>query len=234
MSNATTNSATASSAHASSAHASGQPSAASQPSSSSSALLTSANVRPPAGIANVFAHGWQIDLAGVALCAILSVGAYFAGWQPLENSRAAEEARASALSLAREQVGALSLSSRSVRGQLTKAQTAIAKVDVPLQPVATVNTRMAELTTLAAECGLDVQYTQMGAVTSNNRYAQVPIQLSGAGTYRTCALFLHRLRERFGDTGMKSFEIAAMPSASSNVTSFNFQLVWYVQPTNAR
>jgi Tfp pilus assembly protein PilO len=168
------------------------------------------------------------------MCAMLSVGAYFTGWQPLENSRAAEDARASALSLAREQVSTLSVTSRSLRGQLTKVQAAVAKIDVPLQPVAAVNTRMAELTSLAGECGLDVQYTQMGAVTSNNRYGQVPIQLSGAGTYRTCALFLHRLRERFADTGMKSFEIAATPSASSNVTSFNFQLVWYVQPTNAR
>lgn len=207
---------------------------ASAPASESSSLLTPSVVRPPAGIASVFKHGWQIDLAGVALCAILSVGAYFAGWQPLENSRAAEEARASALALAREQVGALNLTSRSVRSQLTKVQAAIARIDVPLQPVAVVNERMAELTSLAGECGLDVQYTQMGTVTSNSRYGQVPIQLSGAGTYRTCALFMHRLRERFGDTGVKSFEIAATPSASSNVTSFNFQLVWYVQPTNAR
>jgi Tfp pilus assembly protein PilO len=199
---------------------------------SATADAPSAAAAPPKGIAAVFVHAWQIDAVGLALCALLTAGAYFAGWQPLQNNRAAEEAREAALGLAKAQVAALSANSRAVRTQLTNAQAALAKLEIPLQPASSVNQRMAELTALAGECGLDVQYAQTGAVTSNPRIAQLPIQLSGAGTYRTCALFLHRLRERFPDTGIKTFDIAAPPSESSVVSSFNFQLVWYVQPTS--
>jgi Tfp pilus assembly protein PilO len=188
---------------------------------------------PHRSAATFFAHAWQIDAAGVALCALLTAGAYFAAWQPLQNGRAAGEAREAALSLARAQASALSANSRAVRTQLTNAQAAVARFEIPLQPASMVNQRMAELTSLANECGLDVQYAQTGAVTSNPRYAQLPIQLSGAGTYRTCAQFLHRLRERFPDTGIKCLDVAATPSESSTVTSFDFQLVWYVQPTTA-
>jgi len=193
-----------------------------------------AAVAPHRTAATFFTHAWQIDAAGLVLCAVMTAAAYFAAWQPLQNGRAAAEARDAALGLARAQAAALSANSRTVRAQLANAQAAVAKFEIPLQPASGVNQRMAELTALANECGLDVQNAQTGAVNSNPRYGQLPIQLSGAGTYRTCAQFLHRLRERFPDTGIKCLDVAATPSDSSTVTSFDFQLVWYVQPTTSR
>jgi Tfp pilus assembly protein PilO len=164
---------------------------------------------------------------------MLTAGAYFAAVAPAMQQRDAEAASRVALAEAREQVSRLASSARSIRTQLTNAQTTLARIEIPLDSAAAINARLAKLSELALQCGLDVQYTRTGAVSqaASQRFARLPIQLAGTGNYRACATFLHRLRSEFPDTGMKTFDLSTAPGDASGTISFSFELVWYVQPT---
>lgn len=184
-------------------------------------------------LAGCFTHAWQIDLTGLAVCALLTAGAYFAAVAPAMDRRDADAASRVALADARDRVTGLSSSVRTTRTQLTDAQATLAKVEIPLQSATTINARLAALAELAVQCGLDVQHTQTGAlsVAESKRFARLPIQLAGAGSYRACETFLHRLAQQFPDTGMKSFTLDGSPATESSTTpvSFGCELIWYVQ-----
>lgn len=176
------------------------------------------------------AANWQIDGAALALCLLLSCGAYFAAVGPMLASRDDRAAHSLALTETRDQATRMVADTRAIRTLLNNAQTDLAKIEIPLQTPAAVNQRLAELTGLAGECGLEVQAMQPGTLVNSQRYAQLPIQVSGTGSYRTCMKFLHSLRQRFPDTAMKAFELSASPTEPNTPTSFNFQLAWFVQP----
>jgi Tfp pilus assembly protein PilO len=185
-----------------------------------------------AGAANL-STTWQIDAAAVGLCMLLSAGAYFAAIGPMLSSRDDRSAREASLVETKDQATRMVADARLIRAQLNHAQIALAKIEIPLQSATAVNQRLAELTALAGECGLEVQAVQPGAILSSQRYALLPIQVSGTGTYRTCTKFLHRLGEKFPDTAMRAFELSANPAEPATPASFNFQLSWYVQPSNS-
>jgi Tfp pilus assembly protein PilO len=138
-------------------------------------------------------------------------------------------ARDESLRAAIEQASSLVSTTRGLRTQLTSAQTALAQIDIPLQPATSINLRVAELTTLAGECKLEMDAIQPGTITHSPRFGEIPIQISGRGTYRTMADFLHRLRRQFPDTAIRAFELSATPEDPNALASFNVRLVWYVQ-----
>ena len=136
----------------------------------------------------------RIDIAGIAACLILTAAAYFLGAVPLMAGRDERAARETALAEAREQANSLLVNTRGLRTQLSAAQIALSTIEIPLQPATSINQRIAELTALAGECKLEMQSIQPGTIATSPRFAQIPIQVSGAGSYRTCADFLRRLR----------------------------------------
>lgn len=172
----------------------------------------------------------RIDLAGIVACLILTGATYLVGARPLLASRDERDSRNVAFANAVEQANTLIGSTRGLRTQLSTAQMALAKIQIPLQPSTSINQRIAELTSLAGECKLEMQSIQPGTVASTPRFAQIPIQVAGTGSYRTCADFLHRLREQFPDTAVRAFELSVSPGDPTAETSFNVQLTWYVQP----
>ncbi len=175
----------------------------------------------------------RIDIAGIALCLILTGAAYFLGASPLMAGRDQRAAREVALAEAREQANGLLGTTRGLRTQLSTAQIALSKIEIPLQAATSINQRIAELTALAGESKLEMQSIQPGTIATSPRFAQIPIQVSGSGTYRTCADFLRRLRMKFPDTSVRAFELAVTPGDPTATTSFSFQLIWSVQPLNA-
>lgn len=196
--------------------------------------LAAASVVTPSrkrSLANSFTHAWQIDLTGIVACVLLTAAAYFVAVAPAMDRRDADAASRVALVDARDRVTGLTSSLRTTRTQLTDAQAALAKVEIPLQSATTVNVRLAALADLAVQCGLDVQHTQTGAVSvaDSKRFARLPIQFAGTGSYRACETFLHRLAQQFPDTGMKSFTLDGSPTESGGNISFGCELIWYVQ-----
>jgi hypothetical protein len=176
----------------------------------------------------------QIDAIGITLCIVLTVGGYLVAARPLLNSRDDRAARETTLTETRQHANGMLANTRALRTQLNNAQTLLNKIEIPLKSGGEINQRLAELTALAAECGLEVQYVRPGASVATARFAQLPIQVSGTGNYRACATFLHRLRERFPDTGLNGFDLSASPADEIAHTSFNFQLQWFVRSGNAQ
>lgn len=172
----------------------------------------------------------RIDLAGVVACLCLSGAAYFVGVRPLLAVREQRAEQEQSLRTAVEQSNSLVSSTRALRTQLSNAQTALAKVEIALQPATSINERAAELTALASDCQVEMQAIQPGSITNGGRFAQIPIQMAASGNYRAIAQFLHRLRERFPDIAVHTFELSATPEEATPIASFNVQLIWYVQP----
>jgi hypothetical protein len=173
----------------------------------------------------------KIDIAGIAACLILSGTAYFIGAHPLLSIREQRAAQEQSLRDATEQANSLVGTTRGLRKQLARAQDALAQIEIPLQSASAINQRVAELTSLAGECRIEMQAIQPGSLSSTPRFGQIPIQIAASGTYRATADFLHRLRDRFPDTAVCAFELSATPDdAAAVVASFSVQLTWYVQP----
>jgi len=175
----------------------------------------------------------RIDLAGVAACLLLSGAAFFVGVRPLLAIRDERAAQQQSLRGAIEQANSLVTGTRALRTQLTNVQAALARLEITLQPPATINERVADLTSLAGDSQVEMQAIQPGAISNGNRFAQIPIQISASGTYRATAQFLHRLRERFPDTAVHGFELSATPDDPASIATINLQLTWYVQPARS-
>jgi len=174
---------------------------------------------------------WRIDAAGLVACGVLTFAAYLAGAEPLIDRRSQAMERVQQLCEERQKHQDLLASNRDLRTKLGNVQQTLAKADVPLQPARTVNQRIAALTALANEVGLEVQSINTSAAIPGTRFGQVPIRLNSTGGYRTSADFLHRLRETFKDMGVTGIDLSDNP-ADPKAAIFNVQLVWYVQPAS--
>ncbi len=58
----------------------------------------------------------------------------------------------------------------------------------------------------------------------------MPLVLSGAGTYRTCAAFLHEMHLSFPDMGVTAFSVGGDPTSGQTTAGFRFTLVWFAAP----
>ena len=91
--------------------------------------------------------------------------------------------------------------------QLEKTRKDVAGLPLQLESASAVNRRLARLADLAGETGVVLDEVQPSpAVDGASLYQTVPIRIAGSGSYPACAMFLHRLRDRFPDTAVKSFD----------------------------
>jgi Tfp pilus assembly protein PilO len=181
-------------------------------------------------IANYLRAPWQIDATGLVLCAALTYAAYLLGVRPAVSRHVEQRTRDAQLVEARERVSALTASTRMLRTQIVNVDNVLLNTEVKLYSASAINQRLAEITSLASECGLEVQLVQTGTIIPSQRYAQLPIELAGTGTYRASAWFLHRLRKALPDTAVHAFEFSGNPTESNGLISYQLRLNWYVQP----
>jgi len=172
---------------------------------------------------------WQIDAAGLALCAGLGALWYFGGLQPLSAAAETREMLQAQLS---EEDGRLSdaNSLRSAhRRSLNKLEEQIKSGSVTLQRLEQLNGRIATLTTLAQAHHLRVDEIRPGAPVTLPRYITVPIRLEGAGSYSDAARFVHGLHVDLRDLGVAGFDLRAEPEAPDKTPTFAFSLIWYAK-----
>lgn len=181
-----------------------------------------------------FATLWQIDAAAVALCAICSLGGYLLIVQPAQARREAMEETKRRLDDRRAEVSKASGALRGMRGQLSRLQEELGRASVNLRESSAINSRIAELTGLASQEGLEVQYVQPGIAVSGSRYGQVPITLNALGSYRNSAAFLHQLKRTLPDLAVRSFSMTTDASDPAAKTAIDLKLVWYVQPLTSQ
>ena len=107
----------------------------------------------------------------------------------------------------------------------------VASLPLRLEPATSINPRLARLADLAGESGLVLDEIQPGPAADGSHYQTVPIRLAGGGSYPAVAVFLHRLRERFPDTAVRSFECSnTAPGADRPSAAFRAELAWYTAP----
>jgi Tfp pilus assembly protein PilO len=178
---------------------------------------------------NKFSRTWRIDAAGIAACAALTFAAYLAGAEPLLDRRQQVVECSEQLNQARQQHRNLLGSNREMKSKLSGVEQALEKAEVSLQPARLVNQRIAALTALANEVGLEVQSINTSVLIPGLRFSQLPIRVISTGDYRTSAAFLHRLPQAFRDMSVAGFDLSDNPTYPK-AAGFSVQLIWYVKP----
>ncbi len=170
---------------------------------------------------------YHLDVAGVAVCAVLAVLGYIVGISPLVQKRESLAAQEARLNIQRNDAVKLAGSTGSLERRLADLKRALGKSPVQLQAAGSVNRRIAQLASIAVECGMKIDEIQPGKWTSSLQYKSVPIRLVAAGRFPNCVALLHRLRVDLPDTAVTSFELTGEPSKPHAPAKFEINLVWY-------
>jgi Tfp pilus assembly protein PilO len=160
---------------------------------------------------------------------VLTIAAYLAGAEPLLNRRNQAADRSQQLAQEREQHLQLIAENRELKTKLAAVEQSRAMTAVNLQSARLINQRIAALTAIANEAGLDVQSVNTGNLIPGARFGQLPIHITSTGTYRTSAMFLHNVQRSFNDISVTGFELSDNPTDSGSA-GFSVKLVWYVLP----
>ena len=176
-------------------------------------------------------HRRKIEIIGLGTCVVLTLVFYLAGIRPLIKSVRAQgilEVQSGTEEIAADTLRA---SHAMMRNKVVAIREALDQVSLKLEPTSRINRRVALVAQLATDSGLKVDQIQPGVPASGQRYQMVPIKLVGTGSYKTCMVFLHRVRQVFPDTGVSSLQLSGNPSAPSAEATFRINLSWYaLQP----
>ena len=174
---------------------------------------------------------WPIDAVGVMICLLAATLIYLLAIAPLIRRNAQYMAQQQHLEQQRSESAKLIVLLADLRSQIEKVHRQLQAVPLRLESASTINKRLARLTDLAHECKLKINRIEPGNMVRGARYGTVPIILTGTGTYRSCTHFIHKLHERFGDTGIKSFDLTGSPGSSSPAVRCEFRLAWHTAPS---
>jgi Tfp pilus assembly protein PilO len=173
---------------------------------------------------------WQINLLGVVVCAALTAATWVTTIDPVRDKRSAATARGEELDDRAAEAKRLAGQVRQTTARLASVRKQLDEVRLNLQPAARVNQRIAEVTTAAAQCGLELSDVRPGRAMVGHRYSVQPIEMSGTGTFPAAVQFMRAFHRTFGDSGFDGFELAGNPAAPGAPGSFHFRVHWYVQP----
>lgn len=173
---------------------------------------------------------WQmyhVDVAGVTVCAILTLLGYLVGVRPLVQQQVGLVAQETRLNIQRRDAVKLAGSTGSLERRLDSLKRALADSPVQLQTTGSINHRIARLASIAAECRMKIDEVQPGEWTTSLQYKTVPIRLVAGGKFPACVALLHRLRVAFPDTAVASFELTGQPRSPEKPAKFEINLIWY-------
>ena len=173
---------------------------------------------------------WRIDVGGLGVCAALTLVMYVLAVEPLLAHRADMVDRQRELDVKNREASKLFLSLTSLKRELAIVQQTLADSPLRLQPTSAVNQRLALITSMAGEHELTLDEIKPGRPASGTHYDTVPIVLSGTGTYRTCAAFMHRLHQTFADVGVSAFTVSGQPANPEAPATFRLSLAWFAAP----
>jgi Tfp pilus assembly protein PilO len=174
---------------------------------------------------------WRMDLTAASLVAGLAAIAYFAHVAPTLGQYEQAEAQVNQLSSQQVRSRDLERSLLTMKDKLAALErTAGGARQLELDPASELNRRLARLTELASESGLQVDAIERGATADFQRYSTVGIRISGRGSYRSCAAALAKLRTEMPDTGVVSMDLASAAVTSDPAVTFTLDLLWFTQP----
>ena len=173
---------------------------------------------------------WRIDLIGAAVLVVLTSVFVMGPVRGALRQRAVAKVRRAELA---SQEGRLAHADRvltAVKKDQGAVEAQLAQSALHLEPSANVNNRLARISELAIEAGLQIDEIKPGAPAMGEHYETVPIFLAGNGTYRQCAVFLRHLRQALPDTSAESLELSGNAGAPAATGMFRFNLHWHAAP----
>lgn len=172
----------------------------------------------------------HVHAAGAAALVALTLATFVLVVRPWNRQRSSLAALRQDLEAEQTRVADLESKRSLMQLRLSHSRNELSSIDLQLQSADVLNAQVAALTKLLESCGLVIQKTDIGSVREETWYRVVPITLTGTGRYRTCALFMQRLRETMPDVGIKSFQLSSNPRSGGGVAEFQLDLAWYAAP----
>ncbi|MEX0653582.1 MAG: type 4a pilus biogenesis protein PilO [Phycisphaeraceae bacterium] len=171
-----------------------------------------------------------VDAVGVALCLALTGLLYVVGVHPiLEQRREQQEIRRQVVA-ERAEVAEMTSSLADVRHQYAAVQRAVADHALRLEKLPALNRRVAELTAMARDAGLEVDGVRPGGASVSEHYRTVPVQVTGWGSFYAIGRFLRRLHTSLPDVGVWSLQLDRRGDGPDIQPGFQLELIWYAAP----
>lgn len=175
------------------------------------------------------ARNWYIDVLGITVCAALTGLCYIALIRPVTLNRVAYAQLQPQLAERAQAVKKAKARLTALQTELEVTKTQLADLPLRLEPSSRVNNRLAQLTDLAAEMGIEVHQVQPDPARAGKRYDVVEITLSGSGDYGQVTHFMRGVHDTFADTAIVEFDLKSAGTTVS-AAQFNIGLAWYTLP----
>ena len=176
---------------------------------------------------------WRIDATGMAILLALTVALGAAPAWILITDRQAVAAQTDALDVARQEHAAAMSALAVTRSRLARVQEELTNSSVQLEPPSAVNHRLADLSELATQCGLQVDQLKPADSLPGEHCRRIPIHMIARGTYRACVTFMDRLRRRLPDTAAGTIEMTGAPTEQDGNISLRCVLWWHATPDDS-
>ena len=173
---------------------------------------------------------WQVDAAGLAICAACAGAWYMLGVAPLSEARATRETLVEEREFRRARLAETDGKKKLHEERLAALQEQIQAERTPLEPADHINSRLKSVTELAARCRLRIDEIRPGSAAVLEHYTGVAIRVSGEGSYAAVTMFLHEVKTRYRDLGVTGFDLRGEPQAIDKPALFTVDLLWYAQP----
>jgi Tfp pilus assembly protein PilO len=171
-----------------------------------------------------------IDLAGVAVCIAMLAAGYVTALGPLLHHKAQVVASTHALALQHQKVQNAQQTLRKLKQEMAGLQSFQDQDVLQSGKLVRINTRLGQITSMAAIRGLEVKGVEPGALRQEPHDQVMPLRLTGTGSFRGCMSFLHDLRQSMHDTTVAGFRLSGTPGAAGVPINFNLDLCWYTAP----
>lgn len=167
-----------------------------------------------------------IDGAGAGVLAVLTAGAYFAAYAPMNDARASDTEQRATLVQQRE---TLEERDRQLRDLRVAAADSLARLDaaIPLESPSRLTRRMSAFPELAERCRVELLETLPKAAIPGKQFVRVPLGVNGTGTYTAFTSFVAEITARFPDMEVVSFQITGQPEDPLQPARFSVELMWF-------
>jgi len=169
----------------------------------------------------------HIDIAGIAICAVLVVAAYVVGIRPIVLRREGLSVQLARLKEQHENARKLSDKVARIASEITQIKQELVDNPIRLEPAGKINSRIARIADIVGGCGLKLDQLRPDKSFSGRRYHTVPICLVGTGSFPTCVKVLRVLQRTFPDTAISSFEVTGDPTKPLDPPRLRVDLLWY-------
>lgn len=168
----------------------------------------------------------MVDAAGI-VGVLVAGGALYLGCivPTLERTRTAESLRAELLDREGELRSARN-DARHLETALDEARSRFAEGLVSLRPVSEANAMHGELTALASSHGLVIDEVTPGDARPVGRLMELPLQVSGRGSYVELARFLAAAHGGLEQMEVRGFSVLGNPAEPDRPLTFALELAW--------